>query len=200
MGSEAELVCRVLSKQTVIRPGKSRAIISVNLENREHLANLGLVDYATKLKNQGIIVTRGVLEPHKPDIRVHMTNVMDEPVIIHTNEQIGTCESYNEQEAPHCGTCQHIHLGKFCLVTCNIYLRGAFFTYHQMITTNLQQLLTKYQDIFARPNDDLGQTLVQHRINTGTAKLIQKAPMRLPLGKREMEKEKIDKMLDRRVI
>jgi hypothetical protein len=69
-----------------------------------------------------------------------------------------------------------------------------------MITTNLQQLLTKYQDIFARPNDDLGQTLVQHRINTGTAKLIQKAPMRLPLGKREMEKEKIDKMLDRRVI
>jgi hypothetical protein len=194
------MVCRVLSKQTVITPGKSRATISVNLENGEHVANLGLVDHATKLKNQGIIMTRGVLEPHKPDIRVQMTNFMDERVTIHTNEQIGICESYNEQEAPHCGTCQHIHLGKFCLVTCNIYLRGAFFTYHQMITTNLQQLLTKYQDIFARPNDDLGQTLVQHRINTGTAKLIQKAPMRLPLGKREMEKEKIDKMLDRRVI
>jgi hypothetical protein len=30
--------------------------------------------------------------------------------------------------------------------------------------------------------------------------LIQQAPMRLPLGKREIEKEKIDKMLDRRVI
>ena len=129
-----------------------------------------------------------------------MTNFMDETVTIHTNEQIGTCESYNEQETPHCGTCQHIHLGKLCLVTCNIYLRGAFFTYHQMITTNLQQLLTKYQDIFARPKDDLGQTLVQHRINTGTAKLLQQAPMRLPLGKQEIEKAKIDKMLDRRVI
>jgi hypothetical protein len=61
-----------------------------------------------------------------------------------------------------------------------------------MITTNLQQLLTKYQDIFARPKDDLGQTLVQHRINTGTVKLLQQAPMRLPLGKQEIEKAKID--------
>jgi hypothetical protein len=111
-----------------------------------------LVDHATKLKDQEIIMTRGVLEPHKPDIWVQMTNFMDEPVTIHTNEQNWTCKSYNEQEAPHCGTCQHMHLGKLCLVTCNIYLRGAFFTYHQMITTNIQQLLTKYQDIFARPN------------------------------------------------
>jgi hypothetical protein len=52
IGSEAEMVCRVLSKQTVITPGKSRATISVNLENGEHLANLGLVDYATKLKKK----------------------------------------------------------------------------------------------------------------------------------------------------
>jgi dUTPase len=43
-------------------------------------------------------MTRGVLEPHKPDIRVQMTNFMDEPVTIHTHEEIGTCESYNEQE------------------------------------------------------------------------------------------------------
>jgi hypothetical protein len=62
------MACRVLSKQTVITPGKSRATISVNLENGKHLANLGLVDHATKLKDQEIIMTRGVLEPHKPDI------------------------------------------------------------------------------------------------------------------------------------
>jgi hypothetical protein len=39
-------------------------------------------------------MTRGVLEPHKPDIQVQMTNCMDEPVTIYTNEQIGTCEKY----------------------------------------------------------------------------------------------------------
>ena len=36
---------------------------------------------------------------------------MDEAVPIYTNEQIGTCESYYEQEVPHIGTCQNIHLG-----------------------------------------------------------------------------------------
>jgi hypothetical protein len=59
------------------------------------------VDHVTKLKDQRIIMTRGVLEPHKPDIQVQMTNFMDEPVTIYTNEQIGTCESYHEQEVPH---------------------------------------------------------------------------------------------------
>ena len=88
------MVCRVLSRQTVIIPGKSRAIISVNLENGEHLAKLGLVDHVTKLNDQEIIMTRGVLEPHKPAIQVQMTNFMDEPVAIYTNEKIGTCESY----------------------------------------------------------------------------------------------------------
>jgi hypothetical protein len=94
VGGEAEMVCRVLSRQTVIIPGKSRAIISVNLENGEHLAKLGLVDHVTKLNDQEIIMTRGVLEPHKPAIQVQMTNFMDEPVAIYINEQIGTCESY----------------------------------------------------------------------------------------------------------
>ena len=61
----------------------------------------------------------------------------------------------------------------------------------------LQELLTKYQDVFARSNDDLDQTeRVQHRINTGTAKPIRQAP----LGKREIKKAEIDKMLDRKVI
>ena len=101
VGGDAEMVCRVPTKQTVIIPGKSRASISVNLENGEHLAKLGLVDHVTKLKDQGIIMTRGVLEPHKPDIQVQMTNFMDEPVTIYTNEQ----------EALHIGTCQNIQLG-----------------------------------------------------------------------------------------
>ena len=129
------MVCRVLSKQTVIIPGKSRASISVNLENGEHLAKLGFVDHVAKLKDQGIIMTRGVLELHKPDIQVQLTMFMDEPVTIYAIEQIGTCGSYYEQEVPHIGTCQNMgtFYTKLCLVICRIYLRGALFTYHQMI-------------------------------------------------------------------
>jgi hypothetical protein len=115
-------------------------------------------------------MTRGVLELHKPDIQVQMTNFMDEPVTIYTNEQIGTCESYYEQEAPHIGTCQNIQLGSGELLSKTLpsYLQDLFERSIVHLPSNdqekLQELLTKYQDVFARSNDDLGQTdRVQHR-------------------------------------
>ncbi|CAC5375366.1 unnamed protein product [Mytilus coruscus] len=65
----------------------------------------------------------------------------------------------------------------------------------------LKELLQAYSDFFAKSADDLGRTnRVQHRINTGTAHPIRQAPRRLPLGKREIEKKEIVKMLDRGVI
>ncbi|CAC5418988.1 unnamed protein product [Mytilus coruscus] len=65
----------------------------------------------------------------------------------------------------------------------------------------LKELLHVYSDVFAKSADDLGRTnRVQHRINTGTALPIRQAPRRLPLGKREIEKKEIVKMLDRGVI
>jgi hypothetical protein len=171
------------------------------------LSKLGLVDHVTKLKDQGIIMTRGVLEPHKPDIQVQMTNCMDEPVTIYTNEQIGTCKSYYEQEEPHIGICQNIQLGSGELLSKAVpsHLQDLFERSIVHLSSNdqekLQELLTKYQDIFAKSNDDLLQTdRVQHRINTGTAKPIRQTPRRLPLGKREIEKADIDNMLDRKVI
>ena len=144
------MVYRVLSKQTVIISGKSRAPISVNLKNGEHLPHLGLVEHVTRLMDPGIIMTRAVIEPYKHDIRVHMTICMDEPVTIYTNEQIGICECYYDKEAPHIGTCQFIHLGsvmgsfypKLYLVICKIYLVRALFTYHHMIKKNYNNSLS----------------------------------------------------------
>ena len=152
-------------------------------------------------------MTRGVLELHKPDIQVQITNFMNEPVTIYTNEPIGTCESYYEQEAPHIGICQNIQLGSEELLSKSLpsHLQDLFERGIVHLPSNdqekQQELHTKYQDVFARSNDDLGQTdRVQHRINTGTAKQIRQAPRRLPLGKREIEMAEIDKMLDRSVI
>jgi transposase InsO family protein len=67
--------------------------------------------------------------------------------------------------------------------------------------TSLAALLTKYQDVFSKAPEDLGQTdRVKHSIDTGTAKPIRQAPRRLPIGKRDTEKQEIDKMLERGVI
>ena len=65
----------------------------------------------------------------------------------------------------------------------------------------LAELLTKYQDVFLKSADDLGRTdKVQHIIDTGNANPIKQPHRRLPLGKRDIEKTEIDKMLKRGVI
>lgn len=61
--------------------------------------------------------------------------------------------------------------------------------------------MTKYQDVFSKSADDLGRTdRVQHRISTGNANPIRHPPRRLSLGKRDIEKIEIEKMLKRGVI
>ena len=65
----------------------------------------------------------------------------------------------------------------------------------------LAEPLTKYQDVFLKSADDLGRTdKVQHIIDTGNANPIKQPHRRLPLGKRDIEKTEIDKMLKRGVI
>ncbi len=63
------------------------------------------------------------------------------------------------------------------------------------------ELLIKYQDVFSKSATDIEFTdLVQHKINTGTALPIRQPIRRLPFGKREIEKEKVNKMLTMGVI
>lgn len=59
----------------------------------------------------------------------------------------------------------------------------------------------QFQDIFSKSSDVLGRTnQVLHRINTGTAYPIRQPCRRLPIGKREAEREEVEKMLERGVI
>ena len=61
--------------------------------------------------------------------------------------------------------------------------------------------LCEYQDVFARSSGDLGcSNTVQHRIDTGETQPIKQAPRRVPIHKRKVVKEEVDKMLDRGVI
>ena len=62
-------------------------------------------------------------------------------------------------------------------------------------------LILNFQRIFAKSKADLGRTnIITHTINTGHSLPIRKPPRRLPLGKRQIEHEEIQAMLDRDVI
>ncbi len=67
-----------------------------------------------------------------------------------------------------------------------------------------EQLATaiyEYRDIFSSGPTDIGRTgLVKHTIDTGEQRPVWLPPRRLPITKQEIEKEKVQKMLDRGVI
>ncbi|CAC5418989.1 unnamed protein product [Mytilus coruscus] len=69
IGGEANATCRVIAKETVTFPGKSKMLIPVLIENAEHLGPLGYVD-KTQKKETELNITRGILDPHQEDIRV----------------------------------------------------------------------------------------------------------------------------------
>ena len=111
IGGEAKMTCRVISKYTVTIPPWSRMYIQVDIENSQYLADYGLVDHHRNLdKDKGAYLTRGVLNPHQEQIHIQMTNFKEEPVTIFTQEYLGDCESYYEQEAPIMGTCNSLNL------------------------------------------------------------------------------------------
>ena len=65
----------------------------------------------------------------------------------------------------------------------------------------LVSFLREYEDVFARDANDLGRSsAVQHRIDTGDAMPIKQPPRRVPLHKKMVVQEEVEKMLNRGVI
>ena len=65
----------------------------------------------------------------------------------------------------------------------------------------MTDLMTEYQDIFAKDSGDLGRTdKVKHRINTGDAPPIKQRPRRIPLHLREEARKQTQDMLERDII
>ncbi|CAG2221022.1 unnamed protein product [Mytilus edulis] len=202
IGGEANAICRVIVNETVTLPGKSKMLLPVIIENAEHLGPLGYVDKTQKKETEHII-TRGILDPHQEDIRVQLINFREEPITVHAKEQIGVCESYYEM--PAVGVCNYIGTEGTSSDKLPSHIEDLFnrsiVHLQKKEKQHLKELLKAYSDVFAKSADDLGRNnRVQHRINTGTAHPIRQAHRRLPLGKREIEKKEIVKMLDRGVI
>ena len=65
----------------------------------------------------------------------------------------------------------------------------------------MKETLTDFRDIFAFEGEPLGRTnLVQHTIDTGTAKPIRQRPRRVPIHLQDTVKEEIEKMMTLNII
>ena len=68
-------------------------------------------------------------------------------------------------------------------------------------TQQLESLLIRYSDVFAKSTEDLGCTdIAQHEINTGSAKPVRSPPRRVPIAFRGEESVEIGRMLKNGII
>ena len=205
-GGEANMVCRILVKETVTIPANSGMWIEVNIPNAEFLAAFGLVHSDSGLAERHVTLTEGVLDLKSTnDVNVNIQNLSDDPVTLYSQTEIGTCESIYEDEPSVQDRCASVNVetGDNSIVPEHLkdLIERSSVHLNQKETDKLKNLLIQYQDVFAKSSADLGLTdRMVHRINVGNATPIKQPPRRLPLGKREIEREEIQKMLDRGIV
>ena len=205
VGGMANQICRVEMQQTVKIPSHSRMAISVKIPQKQHLGQLGYVEPSLDLMSKSeVCVMGGIVDTTSDTMTLNILNYGESDVTVYKNTTLGTCESHIEANTDY-ERIACIRETKTSSDTLPDHLVDLYerSTVHlnDLEKQGLKNLLCKYQGVFSQNAEDIGSTsLVQHSINTGNAAPIRQPPRRLPLGKRQIEREEIDKMLQRGII
>lgn len=211
IGGEYQMTCRVLAKETTILPSNSVTILPINIPNREKLPDLVVfepLDQLNSMKN--ISMVSSIIDRNQEPQLIEVTNYNHSDITLYPNTVLGSCEPIITEQKLQVERCAAIHNAQdLTSNTMNtdlpehlqdLFVRSSTYLNSQEKSV-LKQLLTKYQNTFSKSPEDIGRTnKVKHRIDTGNAAPIRIPPRRLPIGKREIEKQEISKMLERGII
>lgn len=206
INDENAMVCRVLLAEPVTIPCGGEAVVKVEIPNSGYLAETGLVQpVAAALESRGVRLVPGLVSTKSDIQQVRLTNFSQEEVRLNKRVCLGTCESAHDQAAPDKKQKHQVrfikeeedkipeHLTKL-FETCTTELNE-----EQQAT--VRRFFIKYQTIFAKSKADTGRTsLVKHRIDTGEARPSRQPPRRLAFGKRVLEHQAVDEMLEWKII
>ena len=214
-GGETQAVCRVLIKdKTQILP-HSVSFVSVDIVNGKHLAANGYVEgISSDFSEKQVTVVPGIVDPHQEEKGLAVMNKGDECITLYPGAAVATCSSsYKATEENH-------EIGMVALDSTEeqimnhsegkctevpLHLQEMFIKSSEHLNKEekdlFAQVLVKYENVFSKSSGDLGLTdRVGHRINTGSAQPIKQPPRRQPFGKRGVEKEEIQKMLEKGIV
>ena len=203
-GGQGLQVCRVEMRNTIKLPPQSRMWVPIKIPHSEHLAPAGFIEPSFDLMGKKEITLMAGIVQTSAEAVVNVLNYGKEAVTLYKNTCLGTCESYFEPPAMESDLIAHVHeptTDSTIPSHLSDLLERSSNHLSESEKQDLVRTLNKYQDVFSRSSEDIGRTdLVQHSINTRDTPPIRQPPRRLPLGKRQTEKEEINKMLQRGVI
>ena len=196
---------KITMLDTVIVPPASEMIVRGKIDMGDINSPDVLVEPCdSKLLSKSILVARSLVRPVNGEIPLRIINLSDSPQQIYQNTYAATGEivevtDFQQSTEGHVrvinSASQNIppHLETLWNKACSELNNGE--------KQSLKDLLIRYQDVFAKDKNDLGQTnLVQHRINTGEARPIKQPIRRIPFAKRDAAENEVQRMIDNDII
>lgn len=215
-GGETQVVCRVLVKDRTQIPPHSVSFVPVNIVNGKQLAATGYIEgiETENITEKQATIVPGIVDPHNDEKGVAIMNTSEECITFYPGAAVATCnssyetqETNRETEITGIDSPQEPEVIVRAEKPCSVpsHLKDMFEKSSTLLNREekglFAELLVKYESVFSRSSDDLGQTdRVKHRINTGSSAPIRQPPRRQPFGKREIERQEIEKMLEKGVI
>lgn len=214
-------VCRIVVSEKRQVPANTFTMVSVQIPDATRLPETALVDEFEKNVKGNIKIVKGIIDPHTLIKYIGIINDSEEDITIKSGQDIGQCypifselEAMEEVHKIHIESCAAMNENRSeCIKpgqkaeddSLPEHLREMFRKGSEDLDDAQKEkfatLINRYVDVFAKDSRDLGCTnLVKHKINTGNSQPIRQPVRRQPYGKREIEKEEIEKMLERGVI
>ena len=211
----SEGICRVVAKETVEIPSHSCVLVPVKLRNSTDMQTKTLfistcTNETDTCDYEDTEVLPGIIGACDDTATIGVLNRGDKVMTITADQKIGQCHAINEyvieDKIPErCAAATATAVDDEPGARLPDHMKEMFDRSIGDLDHRERQrfadLLYNYQDVFAKSSDDLGCTdRVKHTINTGTANPIRQPPRRKPYGKRDVEAQEVQKMLDKSII
>ena len=200
--SEGEMpsVFKVTLPEAIIVPPNSEVIVTGLLEGKPQFTT-GFFEISPALReNKPLLLAKMVAHTTGVEVPLRFINPSDEPQHLYRGQVAACCEEALVDESSPIedyvdadGRQVPPHIAPL-LESCQERLAP-----EQMII--VRDLLCKYENAFAKSDEDLGETdLEMHRIDTGDAKPIKIPPRRMPFARKAAVREEVHKLKKMNVI
>lgn len=215
IGGEFQMTCRVLAKETTVLPSNSINILPVNIPNIERVTSLAVIEPSDQLYlTKNVSIVSGIIDRNQESPLIEIINYSNSDITLYPNTLLGSCEPINGEPNPFTDRCAAISTNadttnpdKSSIAETEVpdHLTDLFERSSTLLQPHeieiMKALLIQYKTVFSRSSEDIGRTnRVKHKIDTGNARPIRVPPRRLPIGKRDTEKQEISKLIERGII
>lgn len=193
--------CRVaLTEDVELAPGSEIVIGGKTLDHIDNDQSCLVEGIDKFVQKTGLLVAKVLVDPKNCRVPIRIANFTDKPVKLFKNTITATLESVEvvkDEVVSSADICTSENVESADSLP--EHLRALFEKSCKHLDKNQSQLLkeflVKHQKVFSQTSDDIGHsTLVKHKIDTGHSKPVKKYPYRIPLAKRKIAEEEIDKM------